>query len=193
MATTREGQFLSLAEIVENYRRRWLQKARQELDRFRDHSDIRSLKEAIRIAAESRDEDGKRYDHQRKNRNFYLAIEALLKVEAEIERCSNFEELLNLVEEVVSEIQWVDEMYAYDVALRIGVWLRPARWPEKVYLHRGTRKGAEAVLGQRLNNVRALEMDAFRKFPEFKKLEPWQLEDILCIYKEGFGTQQQLG
>jgi hypothetical protein len=50
--------------------------------------------------------------------------------------------------------------------------------PKYVYLHRGTREGA-----------RAMQKDVNRtyipkkEFPEFQKLETYDIENILCIYK----------
>src|SRR5262249_18507831 len=106
---------------------------------------------------------------------------ALLAMLPRLRSCTNFDELLTLVEAVLDPIAGVGEMYAYDSALRIGAKL--GRLPTKVYLHRGTREGARR-LGLP-SQARALNLDAF---PEpLRDLPPHELEDILCIYKDVFG------
>ncbi|MBI1997211.1 MAG: hypothetical protein HYW03_03845 [Deltaproteobacteria bacterium] len=68
----------------------------------------------------------------------------------------------------------------YDTALRIGA--RLGLEPERVYIHSGTRVGA-----------RRLGLDWRAKWIEpkdlpkpLRSLPPWQVEDILCIYKDWF-------
>ena len=52
--------------------------------------------------------------------------------------------------------------------------------PERVYLHRGTRKGARA-LGL---DWRADSLDPRVLPKELADLEPREIEDFLCIYKD---------
>lgn len=54
--------------------------------------------------------------------------------------------------------------------------------PERVYLHAGTKEGAKALSLH--PKGKALAMDAL---PEaFRVLEPWEAEDVLCLFKADF-------
>ena len=67
------------------------------------------------------------------------------------------------------------------VAVRIGAFLRVM--PRRVYLQSGARVGARALgLDAR---QRSLPMDAFPA--EFHRLVAWEVEDVLCIYKDELG------
>jgi hypothetical protein len=75
----------------------------------------------------------------------------------------------------------------YDTAHRIGSKLRLS--PECVYLHAGTAEGA-----------RFLGIDTKEEFIpkvslpiELQKLEPHEIEDLLCIYKEELRQLLRLG
>ena len=69
----------------------------------------------------------------------------------------------------------------YDTALRIGAKLGVA--PVRVYLHTGTREGAKR-LGIETKGVSALWPS---ELPEaLRELEPYEVEDVLCIYKDKF-------
>ena len=69
-------------------------------------------------------------------------------------------------------------MVVYDTAHRIGA--RFGLEPEKVYLHRGTRKGAVA-LGLDVQR-REIEM---HELPDAigQRLKPHEAEDFLCMYE----------
>jgi hypothetical protein len=54
--------------------------------------------------------------------------------------------------------------------------------PEKVYLHSGTRCGAKN-LGLNFK-AKALEVDELPE--EFKELQPYEIEDALCIFCHDF-------
>jgi hypothetical protein len=75
----------------------------------------------------------------------------------------------------------IGPLTCYDIAHRIGAWLRPKLEPIEVFLHRGTGEGAKAVLGWRANRDRAPMSD----FPEGlrRSLTAAQMEDVLCIYR----------
>ena len=183
----RNGSFRSWTAIVADYRKTCLRRSRQELERFRLRRGMPSLKDAIEVAALSQDENGEPYPHQVKNWRFWPegiaeATEALLETADRIEACSDFDELHDLVTEVIAGIPGVRTLYAYDVSLRIGAWL--GCWPTKVYLHAGTRKGAKK-LGMDTKRG-TLEMAVFPA--ELQALPPYQVEDILCHYKDAFPT-----
>jgi transcriptional regulator with XRE-family HTH domain len=188
----REGEPMSFPAIIRHYKERWLPTS--EFGRFRS---MHSLDVAIEAAALSVDENGNTYDHQldrvrRPVADFRKAADALLEKADRIEACRNFDELLDLVEAVIRKTfpGSNKELYVYDVAFRISAYLstkRPKLLPEKVYLHRGTKKGAEA-LGIKIKaegkRRRAVEMHELP--PELQSLPAWQLEDILCLYCKRF-------
>src|SRR5262245_43934160 len=171
---------MELQSIVRHYGIHHRPRLQDQLDWFRGQP---SLEAAVECAAWAVDRRGKRFKHQRRIRRGALpeARVALLAVVPQLRSCTNFDELLTLVEAVLDPIAGANEMYAYDSALRIGAKL--GQLPTKVYLHRGTREGARR-LGL-LSQTRALNLDAF---PEpLRGLPPHELEDILCIYKDLFG------
>lgn len=148
-----------------------------EMDRF---CNMPSLAEAIRTAAESRDEDGDPYPHQRRNWNFWpnsfaQATRQLLRAERRFESCSDFDAIHELVKELLIDVEGLKTLYCYDVAVRIGSYL--GKLPERVYLHAGTLQGARRLM--RLpKNKRVLEMSELP--PALRDREPWEVENILC-------------
>lgn len=87
-----------------------------------------------------------------------------------------FDELYKEVEKL--KINGIGDLTIYDTATMIGC---PNQvYPDKVYLHAGAAIGAKAL---------GVEGDVVDKsvfvsiFPAFKRLEPIQIEDVLCIYK----------
>ena len=141
-----------------------------------------TLREAINQAALGIYPQGKRHPHQRRLSNIGLQRSTirLLAISNEIQDCSTFDELHSLIGETVGTIRGIGELYCYDTALRIGAYL--SLHPQKVYLHRGTRDGAE-LLG--IDGKR--KTVGIEELPEaFWSLEPHEAEDVLCIYKRLF-------
>jgi hypothetical protein len=173
------GGRLSLAAVVRHYRANCREWRDAELAYF---AGLPTLKNAIRAAAQSEQEDGKRLFHQRrlKKEAIRSATTALLKAANRLQECADFEELFSVVEEATSDIPGIGELFVYDVALRIGAWRKLS--PLKVYLHRGTRVGARA-LGLNASSG-SLEMTELP--PELQKLPAGEVEDILCIYRDRF-------
>jgi hypothetical protein len=137
------------------------------------------FEEALERAALARDERGKRFSHERRFIESQLseARKILLHVARQLHRCDSFEQLHKLIKKHLNGIRGLRELYYYDTALRIGASLH--LMPERVYLHRGTRDGARA-LGL---DCRADSLDT-RDLPKaLAVLEPYEVEDFLCIYK----------
>ena len=82
------------------------------------------------------------------------------------------------IEALLEPIPGAGELYVYDTSFRIGVYL--GLYPTKVYLHRGTRVGAIA-LGYD-GKQKALDKSVLRG--DFVMLEAFEIEDILCIFKD---------
>lgn len=165
--------------IIRDYDRQHRDGAMREQRWFADRP---SLLDAISCAAMARWENSNKLEHQWRLRNLDLhrAKNALLQLEREIAACDGFDDLYNLISTAIGHI-WQDaELYCYDTALRIGAKL--GLKPDKIYLHRGTREGARRLV--RKVNGPTLEVSALPK--PFCNLEAFELEDILCIYKDEF-------
>src|SRR5438874_1073908 len=87
---------------------------------------------------------GRRFRHQRRIPRPALAKarETLLAEEAQLARARTFNELFAVVEQV-RHIRGLGELYAYDTCFRIGAHL--GLFPDRVYLHSGTRVGARGL------------------------------------------------
>lgn len=162
-----------VTDYIENHR----QAARRELRFFEIQ---RSLDNAVQLAALAKGPPGKRFAHQRRipARALESAAAILARAVEEMRKCTNFEELIQLIEHNVGHVPNIGELYIYDTALRIGAKLGIE--PEYVYLHAGTRKGAQALrIDLEGKAVRPAELP-----PAFQRLKPREIEDCLCIHKE---------
>jgi hypothetical protein len=162
-------------EIVDAYIRTYRNGADGELRGFERE---RSLSSAIRRAALCQREDGKRYSHQRRIPRRVLG-EAELRLQAaerSMAKVADFDTLIRLVDEKIGGIAGIGALTVYDIAHRIGAYLR--KEPTRVYLHAGTRVGALAL---------GIEDNVFdpKILPKaFSKLSAAEVEDCLCIYKD---------
>lgn len=147
-----------------------------ELNWFRQQP---TLGAAIEYAALAIDHKGKRYNHQRrlKKVNLERSRELLSANEKLLRQCKNFDELKTLIHGLLESVDGVGELYIYDTAFRLGAKLNLL--PMKVYLHAGTRDGAEILGFDR--KFEALEVDQLPA--ELRELKPYEIEDVLCIYK----------
>ena len=134
----------------------------------------------IRLAALAVNCNGKRYSHQRRLSKAALeqARDILLKNEKAMETCRNFDDLFTLFEQLLIPIKGIGNLYVYDTALRIGA--KMGLLPRRVYLHAGTRVGAIA-LGLD-GKAKVIEVS---QLPDWlHQLEPHEIEDVLCIFKD---------
>jgi hypothetical protein len=138
------------------------------------------LGSAIGDAAMSIDGEGKRFSHQHRLKRAVLesARKKLLSSAARLEKCTTFEELHGIVESVLKSVEGAGELFLYDVSLRIGSY--KGLFPQKVFLHAGTRKGARALgLSTQLS---WLDMTSLPDW--LQELQPYEVEDFLCLYKD---------
>ena len=150
------------------------------------------IEDAIRKAALAKDEKGEFYIHQWHLKEKYpdvpkKAEHILVNCADKIAACNDFDALHDLIWcelKCRNRVKGAGELYCYDTAFRIGISRNVM--PQKVYLHAGTRKGAEA-LGICGKGKEVLEMsELVKKYPEFAKMEPYQVEDFLCLkWKHG--------
>jgi hypothetical protein len=163
--------------IVRIYIHKIRPRARAEIDWFAGQPSLEVAIEKAALAVNSR---GKRYSHQRRLKKVALkqALGALLDESEAIKQARDFHHLFELIEGAVKEIPGIGELYVYDTAFRMGANLN--LFPARIYLHAGTRRGARA-LG--LDGIGAtLKVSALPK--AFRILEPHELEDVLCIFKD---------
>lgn len=174
---------MNLQSIVRTYVTHIRPRTDGELNWFRQQP---TLRDAVRVAALAINSKGKRYSHQRRmsKRILEQASDALLANEKAIEQCKNFDELHTLLEAILEPIKGIGELYVYDIALRIGA--RLGLFPNKVYLHAGTRVGARALGFD--GGAKTLEVSHLPK--ELQQLEPHEIEDVLCIFKDKLREQQ---
>ena len=162
----------AVSDYIEHHR----DDAARELSFYRS---MPTLTHAIRRGARAYTADGDKHPHQ-----WRIPCDALREFGAQLGRhehflreAQSFADLHRVVEVVGRPIHRIGELAIYDTALRIGARLSLA--PTEVYLHLGTRSGAEAVgVDPRRSTVAVSELPA-----AFAALEPHETEDCLCIFK----------
>jgi len=170
--------------IIRTYLTQIRPRANEELDWFRRQP---TLSEAIRLAALAVSSKGKRYSHQRRLSKTTLeqARDILLENEQRIRQSQGFDDLFVLLERLLSRVKGLGELYIYDTALRIGAKI--GVFPERVYLHAGTRVGAKALGFD--GRMKTLEVS---QLPEWlQQLQPHEIEDVLCIFKDKLKPHEQ--
>lgn len=143
-----------------------------------------SLAEAIRRAAMAEQAHGLKHPHQGGTPPASLreATRRLQAVQKKISRLKDFDALHDFIEAEIDDIYKVGQLVIYDTAHRIGAYLRLK--PKSIYMHAGTREGAEALLGRRVSAKRL----ALGDFPmAMRALTPEQAEDFLCRCKDELG------
>ena len=167
---------MTLADIVEEYLKYYAPKGERYLQYYKIQ---RTLDKAIDKSALAVLPSGKRFSHQHRIPPSVLleAKDALLRKKADLRICRTFDELYQMVTQIIDPIHGIGELTIYDTAHRIGAYLKLE--PEYVYLHAGTRAGAKALnLGSKSKKLTKAELP-----PEFQKLSPDQIEDCLCIFE----------
>jgi len=167
----------TLSAFVADFRNHCAAGEFEEIKFFQDQP---SFDLAINCAALAINADGKRYSHQCLIRRTAIpqALDTLRQNKNLLASSSSFDELHSILHSVLHQIYGVGELYIYDTALRLGAFLE--LFPEKIYLHAGTRVGAFA-LGL---NVSAGVLE-ISDFPEpIRSLQPHEIESFLCVYKD---------
>ena len=168
-----------LDSVVDDYIRDHQDRAEREQRWFAIQPNLRR---AVEVAALAQSPSGKRLSHQRRipGRVLQESLRRLFLKLAVLKRARNFDTVYNLVSSTIGPIAGIGELAVYDTALRIGAYLGLA--PDKIYLHAGTRTGAEK-LGLPISDEH-LELSQLPT--EFRRLKPNEIEDVLCIYKRRF-------
>ena len=163
-----------LRSIVDHYIAARRASACEEMDRFRL---AESLPCAVAMATACMNERGKRHSHQQRIPGASLRVMHRKVSALDLLRAKSFDELHEAILNATASIHMIGPLTVYDVATRIGAYLKLA--PKHVYLHAGTRDGAKALgLGARSSRIEHSDLP-----PEFGRLTPAECEDVLCIYK----------
>ncbi len=145
----------------------------------------RDMKAAISVSVFSINNTGKRNPHQRRLKKQTLEeleTNLLLRID-DISSTKKFSQLLQIIEEC--KVKGIGALTCYDVANRIGNRLKLQ--PEVVYLHAGTKKGIENLLGNKIKQRSIKKNELPEPFKSYG-LSCHEIEDILCIYKDKFKT-----
>ncbi|MDR7127689.1 hypothetical protein J2X69_000017 [Algoriphagus sp. 4150] len=136
-----------------------------------------NLRDAIAFAALAENHLGKRHPHQyRRQKTALEKFAGLLLGQSDgISKAESFHELLNIVGDC--KVPDIGSLTFYDTATRIGAYLKI--FPEKIYLHTGTRLGAEKLLGRKIKTatLERYELPAVFQNPRISCAD---IEDILC-------------
>ena len=143
---------------------------------------VTTLEGAIKVAT-SQDPEKKKYSHQYKIPHACLALfcNNLLLIKSDVCSVKNFSDLHKVVSRC--KVRGIGKLCIYDTADRIGAFLGIR--PDKIYLHAGTKDGAEKLLGRKLrcDCISKKDLpDAFQR----EDLSCAEIEDILCRYKKYF-------
>lgn len=135
------------------------------------------------------DENDKKYSHQHRITRYILDAykNKLLPIENEFKTCKNFDEVYKLFKE--HRIPGIGNLTIYDVALRVSQ--NYGIYPDKVYLHAGTTKGAlNAGLIKKFSRKDTLTISEItEKLQWLKDIEPHIIEDFLCVCKDNISEK----
>lgn len=140
---------------------------------------------AIRRAALSIREDGRRHPHQNRIPGEVLqtCAKALIGQLPALEGSPRFYELLTQIEALYQPIRGAGELLAYDTADRLRHRLSLAS-EHLIYLHAGTRVGARRLFDGRLPRGDAWALMRHQIPEPLQILDNHELEDFLCLYKD---------
>ena len=137
------------------------------------------------------DASGRCHDHQ--YRIYCPAKEQFLndlrKNSKVIQNSAGFESLYDNIERFCKK-SGIGELTVYDTAMRLGAFLEKHKGgsfkPHEVFLHNGAMKGAMVLFGRRVlaRPCSRMPLSEFAKL--FPNKEAWDVEEILCVYKDNF-------
>lgn len=138
-----------------------------------------TLADAVEAAAKAENDKGKVHPHQRRVGRAALKVFAahLKGFVKHLSATSTFDQIHEIVVKAATEK--IGELVIYDTAHRIGCY--KGVFPDKVYLHSGTRVGARKLLG-RLKNNKVLQMSELPT--PLAKLSPDEVENVFCNFKD---------
>jgi hypothetical protein len=172
----------SAIKIIKHYKKWRIENPDTWIENTINQSDLDS---AISVAVFSINANGKRNPHQRRLKldRLQLFNETLKNRISDISKCSNFSELILIIEKF--KVKGIGELACYDVAIRIGCYL--GIHPVFVYIHAGTRTGLRNLMKGKVKDNYIKKEDLPEPFKS-SDLTCHEIEDILCIYKDKFKT-----
>ena len=177
----------TLADAVADFRLRLAQSKDAEVAFFMQKQIFANRLKDAALARYMKGAEGyKRCGHQWRLTPAALAagLQALRPMAHRLEHSGSFDELHDRVLAVAHRTRGLGALWAYDTAVRIGESIGLA--PEKIYLHAGTRKGAENLgFAVRKQPVLSLK-EVHARYPELRKLSAGDLESFFCVYKREF-------
>ncbi len=171
---------VDLRAVVRHYIGKHRPRAHAELASFRDEP---SLEAAVRRASLTILADGRRDPHHTRRPQELLdrAESRLVERLPAIEAAAGFAALYQVIDKAVGHWTGLGHLYVYDAALRIGA--RKGVLPKVVYLHAGTREGAQRLLDVKGRKT-LFPSELIEVAPALAELEAYEIEDVLCIYKD---------
>lgn len=170
-------EWRDLSTLIAIYKKcygRWLNQT------LKEYADL-GWEDLIIRAASGKVPDGSKCDsHQRRipKKSKEEMAKRLLAIKEKIKRSQTFDDLLSLIRAESINCEKYRELSVYDAALRIGSKRRLR--PDRVYLHRGTLKGA-VKLGLDVSKGYLDKRDILK---ELKKISPLHLENLLCQFSK---------
>lgn len=163
--------------IISNYRKMRLEKPDTWISYCEMQPDLLS---AIRVAALAENNHLKRHPHQYRLQKVKMQafLENLVENSNAIGKAQYFDDLYNIVDRC--KVKGVARLAVYDTANRIGRYL--GLNPQFIYLHAGTRKGVEKLIGKVVDSK--ISKDQLPEPFKSSNLSAAELEDIMCIYKQ---------
>lgn len=146
-----------------------------------------SISQAIARAVSSVDANNKQHHH-----SFSISEHAmdncfvkLIAQDDSLIRSINFHDLYKKVKRVLKDVNGIDDVYIYDIAVRIGSYL--GLEPERIYLHSGVAVGAA-----KLGLIEFPESLEYNQMPEaLKAMTPDMIEDFLCCMRKVFTREMR--
>lgn len=102
----------------------------------------------------------------------------------ELSKYTSFDKLYKAI--MAIKVHGIGELSKYDTATCIGC--EQCVFPQVVYLHVGTAEGAREI---GIKGKTATKEQFVKICDAFERLEPIQIEDFLCIYKEQLSGKNQ--
>lgn len=174
---------------VKSYVEHYLNSRASSPDTWILHCSARKeLNEAIFCAALAQNHLRKRHPHQfrRSRQTLEKFAYSICHSITEMQKVDCFEDIYQLVE--ARKVHDIGPLTIYDTAQRIGAFL--GIHSDKIYLHSGTKLGAEKILGRRLRQS-TLDWTELPKAFQDPRLTCADLEDILCHLNGAKNIQKQ--
>jgi len=150
----------------------------------------KNLIDVIKVACHSVSETNRKNRHQNRIKAIILREfgENLISIVSDLNNAKDFETLINFIYN--RKIKGIGKLAVYDIALRIGYYLK--KYPDEVYLHAGTRVGAEIILGKKIIEKSIKKEELTKIYPALERLNCAELEVFLCVFHKKKQTKKNL-